>query len=68
MKKKSPIGKPIGTERARELAGLRRTFGAGSGRPRTKLHCFCGAMTLSRALKRSHDCEEPTHKRKDNHQ
>jgi hypothetical protein len=60
MKKTSPIGKPIGTKRARELAAMRRTFGAGSGRPRSDApRCACGQMTLHRALNRRHNCEEP---------
>ena len=68
-KNESPIGKPIGTERARELAAMRRTFGRGGGRPRSNaLRCPCGAMTLRCALVRRHDCEEPesrSHKRKE---
>lgn len=66
---KSPIGRPIGTKRARELSALRRTFGAGPGRPRgNALRCACGAMTLHRALMRHHDCDEQepkSHKRKE---
>ena len=63
-------GKPIGTERARELAALRRTYGAGPGAPRStdKPRCACGQMTLKRALRRGHDCEEPklrSHQRKE---
>lgn len=56
--KPSPIGKPIGTERARELSRMRKTFPAGPGRPRDpdKARCACGKMTLKRALRRGHDC------------
>lgn len=65
----NPKGKPIGTDRARELSNLRRTYGAGSGRPRSSaLRCPCGAMTLRCALARNHNCEEPeprSHKRKE---
>lgn len=58
-KKESPIGKPIGTERARELNALRRTFGAGPGRPRSRARrCPCKLMTLRRALARKHKCEK----------
>ena len=66
---KNPMGKPISTERARELNALRRTHGAGPGRPRSAaLRCPCGAMTLRCALVRNHDCEEQepkSHKRKE---
>lgn len=65
----NPVGKPIGTERARELSTMRRTFGAGSGRPRSDSpRCACGLMTLRLALLRCHNCEEPeprSHKRKE---
>jgi len=70
MTKDSPIGKPITSQRARELAALRRTCGAGPGAPRStdKPRCACGQMTLKRALRRGHDCEEPklrSHQRKE---
>ena len=53
--------KPLTAQRARELAAMRRTHGAGPGRPRSdKLRCFCGAMTLARAIQRAHNCEEPS--------
>jgi hypothetical protein len=56
-----PGPKPLTPERARELAAKRLTHGAGSGRPRSdKLRCFCGAMTLARAIARAHNCEEPS--------
>lgn len=56
-KRKSPIGRTISTERARELSAMRRTFGAGTGAPRgDRPRCACGAMTLRRALTRGHDC------------
>ena len=65
----NPVGKPIGTERAQELNRMRRTFAAGPGGPRSdKPRCACGAMTLTRALTRGHDCEEPeprSHQRKE---
>lgn len=65
----NPVGKPIGTERARELAGMRRDFRGGPGSPRSdKPRCACGIMTLKRALTRGHNCEEPepkSHKRKE---
>lgn len=65
----SPIGKSMTTKRARELNAMRRTYGAGPGAPRSdKPRCDCGAMTLTRALTRGHNCEaqEPrSHKRKE---
>ena len=69
QKPNTPIGKSMSTARARELSAMRRTFGAGTGAPRSdKLRCACGAMTLKRALARSHNCEETeprSHKRKE---
>ena len=58
------IGQPLSAERAREMSAMRRTFAAGPGRPRSedKPRCFCGEMTLIRALTRGHDCEEPGRK------
>jgi hypothetical protein len=53
----NPVGKPIGAERARELAGMRRTFGRGKGRPPSQDRCPCRAMTRERAEKRRHKCE-----------
>lgn len=37
-------------------ASLRVTVTPGPGRPRTKLRCTCGAMTVERAEKRNHKC------------
>ena len=51
-----PMGKPISTERARELSMMRKHFGAGSGRPREKRRCPCGKFTLPRARSRGHKC------------
>ena len=57
------MGKPIGTERARELAAMR--VHKRGGRPRSdKLRCPCGRMTLHTALNRRHNCEEPEPKRR----
>jgi hypothetical protein len=50
------------TRQARQLAKLRKTHGAGPGRPkgatnrRRRPHCPCGAMTRERASKRGHVC------------
>jgi hypothetical protein len=56
-----PGPKPLTPERARELAAMRQSHGAGPGRPRSnKLRCFCGQMTLARAIQRGHNCEEPS--------
>lgn len=53
----TPIGKPLSTERARQLNALRKTHGAGPGAPRSdKPRCICGVMTLKRALTRGHEC------------
>lgn len=42
---------------ARNLAKLRKTYGAGTGRPRSgKPRCQCGAMTAKRAKARFHHC------------
>jgi len=65
----NPAGKPIGSERARELAAMRRTLSGGrnGGAPRSdKPRCACGEMTLKRALRRGHDCNDPrSHQRKE---
>lgn len=37
-------------------ASFRVTATPGPGRPRTKLRCACGAMTVERAEKRNHKC------------
>lgn len=52
----SPIGKPIGRERALELRALRKTHGKSTGRRRSKDRCPCGVMTRQRAEKRRHKC------------
>ena len=43
-------------EAGREFQALRKTFGAGPGRPKAKRRCKCGAMTRERAKKRGHKC------------
>jgi len=44
--------------RARRIAKMRKTYGAGPGRPRSNApRCACGAMTLKRALARGHHCQ-----------
>jgi hypothetical protein len=42
--------------RAASLA--RKTYGAGSGRPKIADRCPCGAMSRTRAEKRRHRCGE----------
>ena len=44
------------SDQARALASLRKTHGAGTGRPRKKNRCPCGAMTARRAKARGHHC------------
>ena len=49
------------TRRARQLARMRKTHGAGNsrgkgGRPPSRDRCPCGAMTRTRAAKRQHVC------------
>jgi hypothetical protein len=51
----SPIGKPIGTERAREMARLVKRPGHGGRRPDPN-RCPCGKFTQERARKRNHKC------------
>jgi hypothetical protein len=49
----------LSTEDARSAAASRKTHGG--GRPRSKQpRCACGAMTLRRAIARSHKCERKT--------
>jgi hypothetical protein len=48
----------LSSARARKLAGMRKTHGAGSGRPRSLDRCLCGAMTRARARKRGHRCAD----------
>jgi hypothetical protein len=43
--------------RASNASRARKTYGAGSGRPRkTELRCPCGAYTAATAVKRYHVC------------
>lgn len=45
------------SELGRRLQSLRKTHGAGPGRPRSEApRCQCGAMTLKRAKARGHKC------------
>lgn len=44
------------TRQARQLARMRKTHGAGSGRPRDLRRCPCGVMTAHRAGRRKHVC------------
>ena len=44
------------TRQARQMAAQRRTYGAGSGRPRSPHRCPCGKYTRERARKRRHIC------------
>ena len=48
----------LSSARARKLAGMRKTHGAGSGRPRSLDRCPCGAMTRARARQRGHRCAD----------
>jgi hypothetical protein len=44
------------SEAGRLMSQARRTFGAGTGRPRMADRCPCGEMTRKRALARAHKC------------
>jgi len=52
----NPMGKPIGTNRARELAAMRKTYAGGRPLNPDLVRCMCGAMSVERALLRNHDC------------
>lgn len=47
------------SESARRRAAKRKTYGAGTGRPRSTDLCACGEMTRERATARRHTCEPP---------
>lgn len=62
---------PLTFEQVKSLWGtatakLRTTFGAGTGRPKSKDRCPCGVMTKDRATKRNHVCSAPPKRKRAN--
>ena len=56
-----PCGHELPAAEILRLAGsirsaMRKTRGAGPGKPRTAPRCPCGAMTVKRAEQRGHRC------------
>jgi hypothetical protein len=48
--------KILRSEVGRRNSARRKTFGAGTGRPRTAPRCACGQMTIKTAERRRHKC------------